>query len=131
MTDEELDAIEARANAATPGPWRSDVGSGANRLRLWVPGGMLIADSYPPKPHRARDEQQGKADYGFIAGARTDVPALVAEVRRLREALRPFADAVDSALEYTEHGVMVHGVRVRHEAVHEARRALYGEGGGG
>lgn len=55
MTDEELKAIEARANAATPGPWMKGV-------------------TYD---HGRNAE--------FIAASRTDVPALAAEVRRLKE----------------------------------------------
>jgi hypothetical protein len=48
MTDEELDRIEARCNAATAGPWK---------------------------------------DGEFIVAAREDIPALLAEVRRLRAEL--------------------------------------------
>jgi hypothetical protein len=67
MTDEELNAIEARANAATEGPWE---------WRRWTNG------------ISAGDHDVGASchtfDCRFIAAARTDVPKLVAEVRRLR-----------------------------------------------
>lgn len=59
MTPEELSAIESRANAATPGPWRLGRGSG-------------------------NDWATFEADYAFIAEARADVVALIAEVRRLQ-----------------------------------------------
>lgn len=56
MTEDELAAIEARANAATPGLWN------------WV---WRMLDLAEP-------------DMMFIERARADVPVLVAEVRRLR-----------------------------------------------
>jgi hypothetical protein len=81
MTEDELLAIEARANAATPGPWEVEQ-KGCTVLR--APNGppadqSLMGDEqyYPWTPDRIEDWQ-------FIASARTDVPALVAEVRRLR-----------------------------------------------
>lgn len=79
----DLDAIEARANAATPGPWKrlpslsidyaveSEVSKGCGVPDLMID---LSGDS-------------ARADADFIAAARTDVPALVAEVRRLRVAI--------------------------------------------
>lgn len=84
MTDDELKAIEARANAATPGPWEVEQ---KECTVLRAPNGppsdqSLMGDEqyYPWTPDRIEDWQ-------FIAATRTDVPALVAEVRRLREAL--------------------------------------------
>lgn len=79
MTDTELTAIERRAQAATPGPW------------MWTYDGSSDW-SVGPEP-----DTQGQAvanchryhapfnhDAVFIALAREDVPALVAEVRKLR-----------------------------------------------
>lgn len=60
----DLDAIRARAEAATEGPWFA-----WDRAVGW---NIVIT----------RPE-----DAAFIAAARTDVPALLAEVERLREAL--------------------------------------------
>jgi hypothetical protein len=86
MTDSELDEIEKRANAATPGSWtvgHPDVESDDGR---WVEGIMAAngnqiveTDSgyYPPR----------RMDADFIAAAREDVPKLVAEVRRLQHQL--------------------------------------------
>ena len=61
-----LNEIEARANAATEGPW--DVFMG----RIDHPGKSVIAVAYDV----AREE-----DAEFIAHARTDVPALVSVAR--------------------------------------------------
>jgi len=82
MTDPtlDLDAIEARATEATPGPWRpiiygeSDF-DGPGRYVSFGPDATCISDS---------TSMDSDEDAVFIAAARTDVPALVAEVRRLR-----------------------------------------------
>lgn len=90
MTDEELDQIDARAEAALPGPWRSFVEGrdhlgGDNFIRT---GGhddsapdmyvtLSYCDNESPKPADA-------ALLDFIASARQDVPRLVAELGRLR-----------------------------------------------
>ena len=66
----DLDAIEARAHAATPGPWRPA-----------GPDGDAVAQMGSARRIRSLE------DAAFIAAARTDVPALLAEVRRLRASL--------------------------------------------
>ncbi len=93
MTEQELAGIEARANAATAGPWQiyTDADS---VLGLPLPEGVsayplaefmqadscvsLYAADYAKRDHRTYSNAE------FIAHARTDVPALLAEVRRLR-----------------------------------------------
>jgi hypothetical protein len=94
----DLDAIKARCEAATPGPWewdRDDEGLVSQSVTDTEHGEFgtilaryprLVATGYPCK------EGTGFPDYDgpngrFIAHARTDVPALVAEVERLRAAL--------------------------------------------
>ena len=83
MTPERLDEIEARANAATQGPWEWHpyMGSGATLAKPNRPFHELnilkTTDDWPPVA----------ADAEFIAAARTDVPALLAEVRRLQDAV--------------------------------------------
>lgn len=131
MTDEQLDAIEARANAATQGPWRWEVNRMSKSMHLvgspkygsefvmgfvrWGMNGaqalfrravtrdgrtwhrMEKAEAFMvPIPGREHHADWAAAidqpDAGFIAHARADVPALVAEVRRLRAALTEVAD---------------------------------------
>ena len=70
MTEEELARIEALANAATPGPWET---YGSDRYGWRVDG--------PPDTDEGRISEENAR---FIAAARDAVPALVAEVRRLR-----------------------------------------------
>ena len=72
-----LDEIEARANAATEGPWEAD-GSAH----------VLTADNTPTFVARCADpggSDAGVPDAEFIAHARTDVPALVAALRAVLE----------------------------------------------
>jgi hypothetical protein len=83
MSEEQLAAIEARANAATPGPWRFDdkrgkLVPGTGDLTLGYPILTIQGGAYPTGYNGIPEDQE------FIASAREDVPALVAEVRRLR-----------------------------------------------
>lgn len=116
MTDDELEAIEARAKNATPGPWRFDYGydlldNQGNRVLL----GAYVRTEKPMGPYPGlRDDvtsrmlgarrmisevhtlecsdgeprHAGSADGHFIASAREDIPKLIAEIRRLRDAIR-------------------------------------------
>jgi hypothetical protein len=84
VTPEELDAIEARAREARPGPWGFElavdpIANDHPWVQLIAPGGEVIAGDIP--------HEETERDFAFIAHARTDIPALIAEVRRLREAL--------------------------------------------
>lgn len=78
-TDEELTEMQARCDAATPGPWNS-----FNRL---------IVDEYLCY----------KSDGKFIDHARTDLPRLIAEVNRLKaEVERLKADLSNAQWEHAE-----------------------------
>jgi hypothetical protein len=91
VIDLDLDAIEARANAATDGPWlgydeRSDLREENPDVNpMWV-----VAHMEPDGVNWVRDiadiggGEQDEADAEFIAHARTDVPALVAALREAR-----------------------------------------------
>jgi hypothetical protein len=91
LPDEELDAAERRAHAATPGPWESSV-EGRDHLSgdcVILTGGPDLYISYDewPEDQRPANEQRRANDMDFIAGARQDVPRLVAEVRPLKKRL--------------------------------------------
>ncbi len=78
MNEKELAEIEARAEAATPGPWEVD-----NDLSVFTKDGghgtpWTLFDT-------VGNEGEDSSNADFIAHARQDVPALVAEVRRLNE----------------------------------------------
>ncbi len=74
MTDAELEAIRERIAGATPGPWRDgpSVGQAVSRV-IYDRRGYLFG--------QIDDGQNAK----FIAHARSDIEALLAEVERLRK----------------------------------------------
>ena len=81
-----LDEIKGRCRAATPGPWgwqgtilRQERHYGDALLELTI---QFICPNVPIL----------EANCEFVAHAREDVPALVAEVERLRAALREIRD---------------------------------------
>ncbi len=83
MTDEELEEIRSRSNAATQGPWVSFIEG-----RDHTSGSSFIMRGSGSA--RGEDlELLGAtvSDIDFIAHARQDVPTLLAEVARLRELL--------------------------------------------
>src|SRR5690606_12364587 len=85
MTAEQLQEIKTRAEAATPGPWEWDFALPTDEIKkvygecsVW----MTLAHS---GIGQWVDGQPGALDDAdFIAHARTDVPALIAEVERLK-----------------------------------------------
>ncbi len=76
----DLDAIRQRAEAASPGPWAVNPVNGY-QVKLNNGTGFLVAHT-----HRLTDNKDLR-DAEFIAHAREDIPALVAEVERLRNEL--------------------------------------------
>ncbi len=70
MNEEELKTIEERASKATDGPWHTQTPDAR-----WL---MMNAYAY------CLDKSE---DAEFIAKAREDIPALIAEVRRLKEVI--------------------------------------------
>jgi hypothetical protein len=93
LTESELAAIEARAAKATEGPWVNmpdgPFWGEIKTARLEGEGGWSTIAEMPEADDR-------EADFDFIAAAREDVPALVAEIRRLRTALGDIYDAAES-----------------------------------
>lgn len=95
MTPEQLAAIRARAEAATPGPWMVDEGlvwddgtgececQWYREIRGWTDHGVQCEAGYLVL---------SREDAEFIAHARSDIPALVAEVERLRRTIRRAVD---------------------------------------
>jgi len=75
ISEDPLEKIRSRLAAATPGPWKSfvegrDHTSGSSFIKTAVDDIELTGATV--------------ADQDFIAGARQDVEALLAEVERLR-----------------------------------------------
>lgn len=100
MTKEELNTIQKRADAATPGPWTS-VASDGSRLvklvKLAYPrhhpknANEVLACTNVDKPgllaNVSHDYRNGINDAEFMAHARQDIPRLLSEVRELRTRL--------------------------------------------
>jgi hypothetical protein len=100
MDEREFLAIEARAKAATDGPWRwedqyADSGDGpyfqvrSESVYTNMQTGMEADDQTAPDEIAMGTVAMdlGEDDARFIAHARTDVPALLTEIRRLRALL--------------------------------------------
>jgi hypothetical protein len=99
VTEQELIEIEARAAEATPGPWKWNGGQFED-ARLQVGDKfVLFASLYMPRGNWEAYVDVSDADMDFIAASRTDVPALVAEVRRLRAELAEYQDRVALVIE--------------------------------
>ena len=83
MTDEDLKIIEERAAKATAGPWTASHREPKRNPRSFVltsePRGRIQIACLWDSPNASCLD-----DAAFIAASRYDVPALVAEVRRLQ-----------------------------------------------
>ena len=92
----DLEAIKAREKAASPGPWECeprdcgfspDYGGkkvAQDTALAWGDDNHLQAHLSGPKEPWGRGDFTVR-DAWFIANARQDIPALIAEVERLRE----------------------------------------------
>lgn len=104
MTDEQLKEIESRATAATDGPWQKCTAHDGKCMctSIWsIPAdapvldvnkawgdGLEGTDSWCE--YGRFTEEAFQANKEFIAHAREDIPALIAEIKRLlRESTRP------------------------------------------
>jgi hypothetical protein len=99
LSDERLAEIEQRCAAATPGPWWVDLdrpftlGGDTVSVEALTPDGryverevcscLLDTDAWPDGPEWLEDAANAR----FLAHSRSDVPDLLAEVRRLRALL--------------------------------------------
>lgn len=100
IEDKELNIMEARANRATKGPWSTFADGNQYKdtiymstaklvaaykipeiVRPWNPHAYLSFGFTPKEFETARFIEE---DAEFIAHARQDVPALIAEIRRIK-----------------------------------------------
>jgi hypothetical protein len=99
ITPAELAKIKARADKATPGPWKDDsfedIAASGNeywQLRIstfdrphaWFNDDCEQDEICSSNNAPSEDRAKWKANAAFIAAARTDIPRLVAEIERLR-----------------------------------------------
>ena len=97
MTTPDLDAIQARVDAAQPGPWTLHGTS-----TLYMNGHAAFFLRRDGKPGQILTLSGFPADAEFIAHAREDVPALLAEVERLQAELAGARIAADERRHYLE-----------------------------
>lgn len=84
LTEREIAEIEARANAATPGPWMAYAACSEYPIEPGVEDSTFGFNFSGPEVHHYRDNYKRSDDVIFIAKVREDILALVTEVRRLR-----------------------------------------------
>jgi len=84
LDDKRLAEIEARCNAATPGPWKGDCRDGFVKYAVYGSDGTLVLRVDHKNYESGFIGECSVEDESFVLHAPTDVPALVAEVRRLR-----------------------------------------------
>lgn len=89
----DLDPITAREAAATPGPWRAEAHAGLGEHGILGPANLPIGAL------EFGDDDRADADREFVIAARQDVPALLAEVRRLRAERDQYVGRLDKALD--------------------------------
>lgn len=101
LNDGELDEIQRRAESAQLGPWRVDpVSSVGENWPLAFFGNDGKRDWVVATDQRRASSLNGagaKEDAEFVAHARTDVPRLVAEVRRLGDEVARLAAETEDA----------------------------------
>jgi hypothetical protein len=86
ITQEELEAIRKRVEAATIGDWDYDVEDfGISNGNFMVAMAELDSEGYP-------FIRANTADLEFICESREDVPKLLVEIERLRLALAEISD---------------------------------------
>ncbi|MEU5596859.1 hypothetical protein [Streptomyces sp. NPDC020298] len=105
LTQQQLDEIAARAQAATPGPWEEHAAYGpdfyANVSGPYLRGVGTL---------NFGDGEDAEADREFVKHAREDVAALLAEVHRLRAqvaAVTALCDAAEKQATRWEHPLPV------------------------
>ena len=120
MTREQLNAIRARVEAATPGPWEAGTAFCCPDMG-WIDGPKRMV--CPVHESAKRTHTLDANDAEFVASAREDVPALLAEVERLTADPLPAAAWVREV----ERAAFARGVAAMREAAasHFSVVALY------
>lgn len=93
----DLEAIRQRVEAATPAPWAAmeyDDTPGDEGVCL-LGAAATVTGQHMIGYFHVGTRQQQEADGAFTAHAREDVPALLAEIERLREVVAGVADYID------------------------------------
>lgn len=105
MNAEQLNAIKERAAKATPGPWYSHADG-----TIFLEHTKEIADVWT---------DNDKSDAEFIAHAREDVPALVAEVERYHDMWNHGLGKADAEIQTN-----LHVIEAQQQEIERLRKAL-------
>jgi hypothetical protein len=98
----DLEAIQARVDAATPGPWTVAWSDDAGYVEVVTSDGRLLIDVRLGDADTRACAPQQAADLAFIAAVRTDVPDLLAEVSRLRTELARAKEDLDECKSHND-----------------------------
>jgi hypothetical protein len=106
LNSQTLNAIRKRAAKATPGTWKTgrEFGSGSLGSHVAVLSGKLPPVELDP-------DRNGRNDAAFIAHARQDIPALLAEIDRLRNIEDAALDYYRSGGDVDDHNALMDAVR--------------------
>ena len=111
MDEKQLSEIKARCEKATPGPWEF----------WWRSGGFVSNGIYDiAKVFILEDDCDFEKNGIFISHAREDIPALIAEVRRLNVAI---SKAIELAVKYGS----IDGAHHKDWVIDQMVRALAGD----
>ncbi len=145
-TDLDLDAIDRLASAATEGPWRHYPDMPHDDVRVCQEGAVegppdglgcvcclaLMGSGYDEETRQWPEAviAQWHVDAEFIAASRTLLPALAAEVRRLRAfetAARAYYDAYqrECVVHFSDRDDWVDAATAAHKARQDAEDALF------
>ena len=103
MTQQELEAIKARCEATTPGPWEYD----GMHNEIHAPQSdvyWLIVSELRSHPGETITDKFGhsfNANFNFIANARQDIPALLSEIDRLTQERDAAVNEAQKSICYT------------------------------
>jgi len=117
ISDKELEEMEARCDAATVGPWEAYVDASVMSTGCPDPP-VTVHIPLDTNPDDTCDCEMCHRDSRFIAAARSDEPALIAEVKRLRKNLRSVVTSVKDLFHY-EHRRDAHGEDWAKEIIEE------------
>lgn len=136
MTDAEAAAIAARAEAATPGPWVVYEGDDYEVTDTHEPAGFVWSPAWSDEDPEYEEQYpftRHAADAAFIAHARADIPALLAERAALVEMVKRLMVCADDLAELStwysaNNGQATQAQGERAQKALDEARALLGEG---
>lgn len=119
LTDAELAEIQGRVDAASPAPWHVARGwDGEPYAAVRANGGLdtslasMLTPGVTPGGGYREPEERPLKNAEFIAHARDDVPALLAEVRSLRLTAAKVREYAEDRAAYGRRGRTVGSARI-------------------